>query len=247
MRRFACLFFLLSFLSFLVHAEDSTVVEVGAFSKITGSDTLPSDWVEVRFRDIKGPTVYTLVDDGGIRVVKAVSQKAASGIGREIHIHAQEYPVLVWRWKAENLIEKSNFKRKSGDDYAVRIYVAFDHDGSALGFFEKILFRFLSIVYGRPIPARALNYIWAQEAPLGTMASNPYTKRVKMVVVQSGSEGLNQWHELKRNIYEDYKKAFGKEPPPVKGIGMMTDTDSTGESAVAYYGDILLMRKDSLL
>jgi hypothetical protein len=37
---------------------------------------------------------------------------------------------------------------------------------------------------------------------------------------------------------EDYKQAFGKEPPMISGVAIMTDTDNTGESAIAYYGDI---------
>jgi hypothetical protein len=47
-----------------------------------------------------------------------------------------------------------------------------------------------------------------------------------------------------RNVYEDYKKAFGEEPPMISGIPIMTGTDNTGESATAYYGDILFKRID---
>jgi hypothetical protein len=48
-----------------------------------------------------------------------------------------------------------------------------------------------------------------------------------------------------RNIYEDYKKAFGQEPPMISGVAIMTDTDNTGESAIAYYGDILFRKNKS--
>jgi hypothetical protein len=41
-----------------------------------------------------------------------------------------------------------------------------------------------------------------------------------------------------RNVLEDYRKAFGEDPPLINGVAIMTDTDNTGESAVAYYGDI---------
>ena len=41
-----------------------------------------------------------------------------------------------------------------------------------------------------------------------------------------------------RNIHEDYKQAFGEEPPMISGVAIMTDTDNTGESAIAWYGDI---------
>jgi len=53
---------------------------------------------------------------------------------------------------------------------------------------------------------------------------------------------LNQWLNEERNVYEDYKKAFGEESPMISGIAIMTDTDNTGESATAYYGDILFKK-----
>jgi hypothetical protein len=44
-----------------------------------------------------------------------------------------------------------------------------------------------------------------------------------------------------QNVYEDYKRAFGEEPGRIKAIGIMTDTDNTGQSVEAYYGDIAFL------
>jgi len=74
------------------------------------------------------------------------------------------------------------------------------------------------------------------------MVPNPYADRVMMFVVESGSDKLNQWVNEERNVYEDYKKAFGEEPPMISGVAIMADTDNTGESAIAYYGDILFKK-----
>jgi hypothetical protein len=63
-----------------------------------------------------------------------------------------------------------------------------------------------------------------------------------IVVIESGKEKLNKWVIEKRNIYADYKNAFKDEPPMISGVAIMTDTDDTGESATAYYGDILFRR-----
>ena len=73
------------------------------------------------------------------------------------------------------------------------------------------------------------------------MLPNTYTDKVIMFVVESGKEKLNTWVSEERNVYEDYKKAFGEEPPVISGVAIMTDTDNTGESAAAYYGDIIFM------
>ena len=60
--------------------------------------------------------------------------------------------------------------------------------------------------------------------------------------MESGEEKINQWICEERNILEDYRKAFGETPPMVSGVAIMTDTDNTGESATAYYGDILFKK-----
>ena len=94
------------------------------------------------------------------------------------------------------------------------------------------------MLYGEYPPLGAINYIWESKAPIGTVVPNPYTDRVMMFVVESGSAKLNQWAVEERNVYEDYKEAFGEEPPMISGVAIMTDTDNTDESATAYYGDI---------
>ena len=50
------------------------------------------------------------------------------------------------------------------------------------------------------------------------------------------------WVDEERNIYEDYKKAFGEEPPMINGVATMSNTDNTKEPATAYYGDIVFRR-----
>jgi len=178
-------------------------------------------------------------------VVKAVAESSASGLTREIKINPKEYPIVQWRWKVSNILKKGDVKRKEGDDYPARIYVTFEYDPSRLGFFDKAKYEMIRLLYGRYPPIGAINYIWESKAPEGTMVPNPYTDRVVMIVVESGESMINQWVSEERNIYEDYKKAFGQEPPMISGVAIMTDTDNTGETATAYYGDILFKKPNS--
>lgn len=60
-----------------------------------------------------------------------------------------------------------------------------------------------------------------------------------MIVVESGAGRLNQWVSEERNLYEDFRQTFGEDPPMISGVAIMNDTDNTGESAIAYFGDIL--------
>jgi hypothetical protein len=70
------------------------------------------------------------------------------------------------------------------------------------------------------------------------MVPNPYSVRAHMIVVESGAERVGEWQVERRNLLADYEKAFGEAPPRISGVAIMTDTDDTGESATAWFGDI---------
>jgi hypothetical protein len=225
-----------------IHAQSQAIIEVGKFSAATAGDMLPPDWKPLTFKKIEKHTIYTLVTDNGTAVIKAVAEASASGLTREIKINPKEYPIVQWRWKVSNILKKGDVHRKEGDDYPARIYITFEYDPSKLSFFEKAKYGTIKLLYGQYPPLAVINYIWESKVPVGTMAPNPYTDRVKMIVVESGETKLNQWVNEERNVFEDYKRAFGEEPPTISGIAIMTDTDNTGESATAYYGDIVFKK-----
>jgi hypothetical protein len=60
-----------------------------------------------------------------------------------------------------------------------------------------------------------------------------------MIVVESGARRVGEWVEVERDILADYRRAFNEDPPPVSGVAVMTDTDQTGASATAWFGDIV--------
>ena len=225
-----------------IHAQPQDIIEVARFSAAPVGDTLPPGWKPLTFKKIEKHTIYTLVKDDNVVAVKAVAEASASGLTREIKINPKEYPILRWRWKIMNILNKGDVHKKEGDDYPARIYITFEYDPGKLGFFEKRKYEMIRLLYGEYPPLAAINYIWESKAPAGTMVPNPYTDRVMMFVVESGSAKLNQWVNEERNVYEDYKKAFKEEPPMISGVAIMTDTDNTGESAVAYYGDIFFKK-----
>jgi hypothetical protein len=214
-------------------------VEVGAFSKLAPG-TMPADWKPLTFKKIERKTDYAVVADeqSGASVIQAQSNASASGLVRNLSVDLKQFPILQWRWKVSNTLAKADPKNKAGDDYPARIYVTFAFDRSKLGAGERIKYGAAKLLYGEYPPLAAINYIWDGKTPSGSVLPNAYTDRVKMFVVESGAERLNQWVSVERNVYEDYKRAFGSEPPAVSGVAIMTDTDNTGEAAGAFYGDI---------
>ena len=151
---------------------------------------------------------------------------------------------MEWRWKVSNVIAKGNPKIKSGDDYPARIYLTFKYDPTRVSAWQRTKYGLAKSLYGSYPPHAGINYIWESKLPVGTVVPNAYTDRLRMIVVETGTAKLNEWQNYRRNVYEDYKQAFGEDPPKVSGIAIMTDTDNTGETATAYYGDIRLRAVD---
>ena len=197
------------------------------------------------FKKIEKHSVYTLVKEEDAIVVKAVAEASASGLIREIKINPKEYPIVQWWWKVGNILKKGDVHRREGDDYPARIYIAFEYDPAKLSFFERVKYGTAKFVYGQYPPLGAITYIWESKAPIGTVVPNPYINRVMMFVAESGETKLQQWVSEERNVYEDYKEAFGEEPPMISGVAIMTDTDNTGKSAIAYYGDIVFKKSET--
>jgi len=206
------------------------------------SDMIPGEsvtgWQPMTFEKIRAHTRYTLVKDQGRTVLRADSNASASGLVNPVDIDPKAYPVLAWRWKVNRTIDKGDVTRKSGDDYAARIYITFAEAPENLSFFERAKLAAIRMVYGQTPPSAALTYVWGNRVPVGSIHPNPYTRRVQMIAADSGPAHVNQWRSVRRNIVEDFKRAFGREPSRISGIAVMTDGDNTGESATAWYGDI---------
>ncbi len=224
-------------------AETHEQLDIGKFSLSQPGTTFPVGWKPLTFDKIPTHTQYTLVKDQDQVVVKSVSHESSSGLTKEITIDPKEYPVVQWRWKVENILQNGDVTKKTGDDYPARLYITFEYDSTKVGFFEKTKYETAKLLYGQYPPIGALNYIWANKSPIGTMIPNPYTDQVTMIVIESGNTRLNEWVTEERNVYEDYIQAFGEDPPKISGVAIMTDTDNTKEHAVAYFGDIAFKKK----
>ncbi len=190
---------------------------VGNFSGATLSGWTP--------KTFKGKTAYSFVEDGGRWVLMAQSHGAASALIKKITLDPKEYPVLRWSWKIGATIPKGDGRTKAGDDYAARVYVVFPRT-----FFWR---------------TRSIEYVWGNRVAKGTFLPSPFSGKFVMVAVESGNENAGKWVDEERNVYEDYKKAFGEDPPKIGAVALMTDTDQTGQDAVAYYGDITIGKSSS--
>jgi len=222
-------------------AEGDTCLPIRFSTMIPGEAI--SGWQPMTFEKISAHTRYVLVEDQGRTVLRADSQSSASGLVTSLDIDPNAYPMLAWQWKVNRTIDGGDVTKKSGDDYAARLYITFDESPEKLSFLERAKRAAFRMVYGQTPPSAALTYVWGNRVPVGSMHPNPYTRRVQMIAADSGPAHVNEWRSVRRNIVEDFKRAFGTEPPRITGIAVMTDSDNTGESATAWYGDICFSRE----
>ncbi len=178
-------------------------------------------WKEQRFQ---GQTKYEFVQTEGKHVLMARSSASASGLHKPIQIDLTKTPYLNWSWKIDHVLQGLNESTKRGDDYAARIYVIFQDVGLFL-------------------QSRSLTYVWSSGQQMQSAWQSPYSRNSVMIAVQSGSDNTGRWVHQKRDIRDDYRENFGKEQRFADGIALMTDTDNSGQSATAYYGNIFLSER----
>jgi hypothetical protein len=211
------------------------------FSRARPGAALPAGWEAVKLTDRKQPTVYTLVNDDGTVVLHARAIAAASALAQFTVFDIRSAPIVEWRWKVSALIQAADNRIAAKEDSPVRLLFAFDGDKSSLPLVDRAIFYITEKLSGRELPYALLQYVWANEIPVGTVIEHPLTRRVRMIVAASGPGGVGAWQSLARNVHDDYLRAFGEEPGPLVGIGVLTDTDNTGETVDAWYGDIRLV------
>lgn len=221
-------------------AEDS--FPLTPFSTAAPGAPLPAPWTLTTLPNIGKHTRYTLVRDGDTVVLRADAKESMASVTHPLQLDPHAYPIIEWRWRAQNLIRKADIATKAGDDFPARVYVLFDYDVGKLPFATRAKIRLARALFGTDVPVAALCYVWDGKAAKDTSVWSAYTDRVRMIVAESGAENLNKWVTVRRDVVADFRAAFGEDPPPISGVAIATDTDNTGESATAFYGDIRFSR-----
>jgi Protein of unknown function (DUF3047) len=218
-----------------VHGEERDVFLREDFNSL-------ENWTPYTFPKIKEHSIYSILREGDHSYLKAESSASASGIVYRNKFDVYRYPRAKWRWWVSNVYEKGNARTKSGDDYPLRIYIAFEYRPEEAGLYQRARYEAAKLIYGQYPPHSAINYIWASREDEAGILTNPYAEEVKMIVLEKGNRYVRQWRDEEVNILEDYRKAFGTDPPRMATIVIMNDSDNTGEKSTSYLDYIEIFR-----
>jgi hypothetical protein len=218
--------------------EEGDVVEAAGFSHLQPGASYLGEWEQ--FAVVKGnvPTDYDLVERDGTVVVRSRSAEGGSGLFRKIHIDPRRHPVIEFRWLVPRDSGRGGADGPSRASPPVRISLAFDGDPARLDFEDRAKLRLARALTVNGLPYASLLYVWMNNRPAEVVYSSPHTDRVRHIVVESGEARLDQWVTVRRNVLEDYRRAFNEEPGRIVAVGLMTDFGDNGAPRRAFYGDI---------
>ncbi|MCX5866812.1 MAG: DUF3047 domain-containing protein [Proteobacteria bacterium] len=217
MIRFQTRFFVISVLlvATLAWADDRLVI--ADFSQGVDARGIPQSW---QLKEKSGKADFSVVKDGDLNVLQLRSADTSFSIQKEVKVNLKQYPVVSWKWKVTKLPKGGDFRKTKTDDQAAQLFLAFTK-------------------------TKSIVYIWDTTAPEGLMseAIAPPLMTIKLVVVRSGPAELGKWVTETRNVYEDYKKFYGEEPPAVKAMRLQINSQHTGTSAESYFADVIYKKQ----
>lgn len=199
-----------------VRAADDSIV-IADFSTWIVPKGMPPGW-ELKVKS--GKAAFDVMRDGDIPALRLKSVDSSFSLQGEVNVDVKRYPILSWKWKVTQLPKGGDFRKSRTDDQAAQLFVAFTK-------------------------AKAIVYIWDTTAPQGLMESTspvPFMT-VKVVVVRSGPAELGKWIAETRNVYEDFKKFYGDEPPVVKGMRFQINSQHTRTSAESWFADVVFQKR----
>lgn len=217
-----------------VGAQAATVW-IGRFP--AGESAIPEPWRVQQLDERIAPTQYALKAWDGVVAVEALAERSMALLGRPLDIDLEATPHLCWLWRVDAPLATADMRTKAGDDYAARVYVSFRVAPEALGFGTRAKLALARTIYGDQVPDAALNYVWDNRQPVGTFMPNAYTDRTRMIVLRSGAGDAGRWVMERRDVAEDFKRAFGALPAQLSGIALASDTDNTRERARAGFAE----------
>jgi len=216
---------------------------VGRFLPEKGG--IPAPWQLQRLDDKVPPTRYRLREWDGVHAVEAHAVNSMALLARPLQVDLEKSPVLCWRWRIDAPLQSADMTRKSGDDYAARVYLSFDVPADTLGLGTRMALGMARALHGEQVPDAAVNYIWDNRHPIGTWQPNAYTDRARMLVLRSGSADAGHWVDERRDVAADFQRAFGHAPARLNGLAIASDTDNTGEEVRAGFADFRFVERDA--
>lgn len=180
---------------------------------------LPPGW---EIRPVRGyePPRTVVVEEDGERVLRIISEGEAAFFWCVLKEPlAAEEGTLAWSWRVSDGLEQTDLFDEERNDSAARLIVTFGRPG----------------LLRRP---RVIFYSWAGRERIGMRFRAAANAGMGVMVVANDGDPLDVWSTVRVEPAADYQAIFGREAPPISAVGIMVDTDQTGQRAETYLREI---------
>lgn len=205
---------------------------------------VPAPWRLLQLDKHVPPTQYRVMLWDGVPAIEAMADSSMTLLARPVEIDLARTPILCWSWRIDAPLVNADMSKKSGDDYAARVYVAFRLPPGMIDFYTRVKLSLARTIYGDAVPDAALNYVWDNRYPIGTIRPNAYTDRTRMIVVESGAAKAGVWVSERRDLLSDFRLGFATDQGEATLLAVASDTDNTAEKARAGFADLHFVPRD---
>lgn len=218
-------------------AADAAIAPLGA----VGS-TPPAPWRVVGLPQQTKPfTKFSVVDIDGKRALKIEADESYGNLVHPLQANAPAH--LAWHWRIEKPLGAADLRQRSGDDTAVKVCVFYDLPIESVPFTDRQLLRVARGKTTDLVPTATVCYVWDPVLAAGTSLDNAFTRRVRYLVLQSGSDRLDRWVAERRDLGADFLRLFSDESktvPAIVGVAVGADADNTKARTVSYVAGVVL-------
>jgi len=184
---------------------------------------VPAPWIVKRVKGKPDFEVVSIPDRGAEKYLLMRSKKSSFSLNRRVDLDLDTWRYASWSWQGIELPTGKAADARIGKkcDQGLQVLFAFDRG------------------------SRLISYVWDTNAPVDTRTTEGFRflgmgKTVKVIVVQSGTDGVGTWSTIRRDLLSDYRQVYGEKSDPRKVVAVRIQSNSqyTGTKGSGYFGPI---------
>lgn len=178
-----------------------------------GPSGLPRDWQVRAVRGFQTPQISAAASDSGA-ALKIHGTRQAAFFYRPVAPNLGPGR-LVWSWRVDKAPDGATLARRDQDDSPIRVFVVFGKPDGRLRRSDHAIF-----------------YSFGGTEPASYSATSHVSNRLHIIGLD-GPGHLGEWRDHAVDPVEDFRRIWGKEPSAITAVGLMQDSDQTGQPAAA--------------
>ena len=187
------------------------------FSNFSGSKFSDSYW---KSRNGNPSSIYSFVKEGDNKYLEARTVSNSVQLFRKKGWNIKQNPILSWKWRVREFPSNAPSAPSWGAkaDNPVAIYVVFP---------------------ARWFMPETIKYVWNSDYEKDRIVRKK--DNFPAIVIRSGKNKMGEWVTEERNVFEDYKKLFGRNPPNPVAFGFLSDSDDSKSKSLGDYDDFKVL------